>query len=782
VLARLAGPALIVGSGLFVMRDFAFRGLLTSGDVVRYWLPMHCFMGRTLTAGHIASWNPFALSGMPFAADPQSGWLGLLPMGLFTTLGCGTAIRWEVILPPLLAGLGLYWFLRSEDVSRPAASMGGLALVLAIAGTRLPSSIRFPEALAWTTLLLAATSRYLRAPSWPRRLLWCVAVAVAWGQVAASHITVGLLIGSLALASFLAAKLIPALRMRRSEAAGMDETTAVATGRGGGRREALLLLVILAAALPAVNLAYFLPRLALAPHTSLGLGYGQLNRLSSQLTGAASPEFPGFGAGPAWPLNFATFPGLHLGAAVLGLSLAGWWSRRRRALVAAFSAFGLLCYLLGLRVVSHNLPARIRSVAFVDQYLHEPYWLSFGVLLSVAALAALGLEAWMERRSFRSRAWMLVPPLLVWMVLPLIVGSPVRDLVLTLIVGIPAGAALALVARRPRWSIAIPVLVLAEMLGAIVQGRPALPFADAPRLLPLRIPGTTSPAAYLRPTKISEALRKEPSGRYLTFGAKSGNRWSDRRALQNNESILLELDNVGGYQAVQLLRYWLFVRTVQRAPMKYNYAIFSQPRAVALDLLDVRWLVGATGQAVARDGPWVLARSPSSPSRASVVDAWTVAPTADAALRLVASPGFDASKRVILERDPGLPADIGQGPPASIPGGTAMYRSTGLQSARVDVDAFGPSIVLIRNPWDRDWHATLDGREVPVLAADYVDQGVAVTAGHHVIELIYDDPTIGLGLAGSALAIGILLGLALAVRARSARRGPGGAAPVDGSL
>ena len=37
------------------------------------------------------------------------------------------------------------------------------------------------------------------------------------------------------------------------------------------------------------------------------------------------------------------------------------------------------------------------------------------------------------------------------------------------------------------------------------------------------------------------------------------------------------------------------------------------------------------------------------------------------------------------------------------------------------------------------WLGTVDGRPVAILRADYLDQGVAVTAGDHVIELRYDD-------------------------------------------
>ena len=67
--ASLAGPAVIVGSVLIVLRAFAFNGMLTTQhpDVLAAFLPWWCFLGRTLSAGHIPAWNPYSMSGAPFA-------------------------------------------------------------------------------------------------------------------------------------------------------------------------------------------------------------------------------------------------------------------------------------------------------------------------------------------------------------------------------------------------------------------------------------------------------------------------------------------------------------------------------------------------------------------------------------------------------------------------------------------------------------------------------------------------------------------------------------------
>ena len=83
-----AGPAVIVLGVLFALRGFAFHPLLTNDhpDVLAFWLPRFAFLGRELSAGHIPLWNPNEMLGYRFAADPQSGWLYVPPMVLFSAL------------------------------------------------------------------------------------------------------------------------------------------------------------------------------------------------------------------------------------------------------------------------------------------------------------------------------------------------------------------------------------------------------------------------------------------------------------------------------------------------------------------------------------------------------------------------------------------------------------------------------------------------------------------------------------------------------------------------
>ncbi len=69
-----AGPLLIVVAVFVVLKGFAFTGRVSTQhpDLLGFWLPTYCFLGKSLAAGHLPAWNPHVMGGVPFAADPQS--------------------------------------------------------------------------------------------------------------------------------------------------------------------------------------------------------------------------------------------------------------------------------------------------------------------------------------------------------------------------------------------------------------------------------------------------------------------------------------------------------------------------------------------------------------------------------------------------------------------------------------------------------------------------------------------------------------------------------------
>ncbi len=769
----IAGPTLIVLAVLLVMRTYAFRGMITTqhGDILPQWLPFFDYLGRTLRSGHIPGFDPYSMAGVPFAADPQTGWMYLPAMLLFTALPSAAAIRWFLVLQPILAGLGVYWFLRAEGTNRSAATAGGLVMSLVMADSYLGLEIPFAGAIAWTALALAAAARMVHAERWGPRLVWLALTAVAWGQIAGAHLSHGLVAGTGLLLFYLA------YRVLGSAVTGARTWPA-----------ALGLFAITIVALPIVNLAALLPRILYLPNTTLGLGYTRLNGLADRLTGVTTQAVPhgSITVGASWVLGLASAPGAYLGAAAMALAFAGIWSKRHRGLAITLLAFGMVAFVASLRGLAAWLAPHIEGLPLADFYLHASVRFRSGVMTVLPILIGLGVHAWSERGTWHRRVAMLAPGVGVWWVLNAVAGRPNSFPALFLLGSVAAVAVLLVTAWRPSLIWLVPALLFLELTANGVFGA-RLPRHDTgspwgPNLVPM-----VNSADYVREGALARTIAASGDGRFVTLSpygqAKAGRRrlmtpaaWA---AIGDQRAILFGLQDAGGYNPTQLVRYWQFVRAVNRQRIAYNAAFFIPPvPAYALDLMNVRWEVAptATGPGdptaslVATEGPWALYERAPSPERATLLGAWRVVDSADSARGAVTAPGFDPSDQVVLERDPDLGVPSGSQGAIGSNAGSAVYRDEGPGAGSILVRANAPGVVLIRNPFGPGWHATLDGKPVPLLAADFVDQGVAIPAGSHVIRLAYDDPSIGWGALGSGLALIVLFGAAFVATTRARRR------------
>ncbi|MDP9224711.1 MAG: YfhO family protein [Actinomycetota bacterium] len=772
VLALLAGPLLIVGLVLAVLHDFAFNGLISSQqvDVLGFFLPTHCVLGRALATGHVPGWNPSVMTGASFAADPQSGWGYLLPMLLYSMMGCDVAIRWFVVAQPLIGGLGLYAFLRSEGLARPAAALGGLAMALGLVQAKIALALPFSASLAWTAVLLAAASRLMNAHSWSGRIAWVTLTAIVWGQIAAAHLSNGQLMGTGALVLYLLAAVLREISARR--------LTAATAGA---------IALLLASALLLVNLAVLLPRAEYLPRTTLSAGYPRLVQLDRAAAGGENPDREGRAMPVMWPLKFTTSPGAYFGALVLVLALGALWSRRRKALAVTLIAYLAGSWILSTQAVADVVSRELRGMPFADQlYSHQPWRFGVVLFLLIPILAGIGLEAWLDNASRTRRTAMLAPGVVVWGLLPIALGIPTA-LLERLFVGAVAGAiALLLTSLSPRLAIVVPLFVALELTASAFAGQQMMS-AESKRpshyhvgtslpsgFVPLRRPRIDA-AAYVAEVPFARQIARG-SGRFLTYGEYHPMQApSDWPALGDERGMLFGIEDAQTYNPAQPPRYWRFVRAVNAQaptpePINYNLSYFVHPTAATMDLLGVRWVIARAGQRsqknweqASRDGAWVLYRRDFAATRATVFPSWTVANSPELALRDVTASGFDPRTSIVTEANPGV-SSAGEG--EAIP---ARYRELGPEHAVVSLSTPEAAVVLVRNTYDPHWHATVDGHPAPILVGDYFLQAIAVPAGAHTINLQFDDPWIGIGLAGSALSLIALLGSAVLLAARERR-------------
>jgi hypothetical protein len=745
-----------------VLHDFVFGGSFSNlnPDVPTVFLTNHCFLGESLRAGHIPAWNPYPMMGTPFVADPQSGWMYLTPMLLYSLLPCSAALGAFIVLQPIIAGLGVYFLLTGERISRAAATAGGLTLALAIAASKVLVVIPLTDALAWTAVLLPLVGRLLRARSWPGRLLWVTAVAIAWGQVASAHLSHGLVIGTTA-AVFYGVYVVRSSR---------------ADDRASGRTLATTVIVTLLA-LVAVNLAHLLPVASYMQRASLGHGYDELQRIAAELRGAEPSELGIARAlGVTWPLRLSTAPGLYLAALPLILMSAGFVARRTRGLAITFGSLGLLFYFAGMARVIEAVSPLVSELPFGDFYRHSSGRFVYGALLAVVVVSAVGIAAWRDSVSTRQRVLMMAPGLLVWGLLPFAAGVISARMLLFGLGTAAAAVLLFLTVRRPTLAWAIPVVIAVELTGGALLGQAAgfelrndgletqtdkwLPF------VPLPEPQIDS-SSYVDGGPITRALRSEGGGRLL--GRDIDLTW-------NLRPIVSKIEMPSGYNPVQLDRYWRYVRSVVPERLRYNMSLWpAVPSDQVLDLLGAEWISLPVGAApregwerVAGDEKRAAYASGRSPTRMSLLGRWSVVEGPEMARRAVIDESFDSNDVVVLEKEPGIQPSASSEEPNEI---VAQFEWITPNSARIEVQSEGPAVLLVRNAWDENWNAKVNGRTTEVLVGDYFLQAVALPgAGRHIVELDYVDPNIGYGLAGTATSLIVLAGAALLMRVLSARQ------------
>ena len=362
-------------------------------------------------------------------------------------------MRAFIVANPLIAGLGLFGFLRLERLSRLAATAGGLSLAMLMSTSEIAISMPFAGSTAWTTVALVGAAGFRRAGGWPARIAWIGGTALAWSQVATAHLSHGLVVCTALLFAYLVAGAVFDVRDRRVRAP-------AAAGR------AALFLVLL----PVLSLAVLLPHMDALRSSSLAAGYDRLGDAIGTLGGTDIGSIQSNGVWAAWPLAFGAAPGAYAGAAILlGVPLA-LRARRRRALGWAFGGALVLTWVLMLDAVITSGWVRdlFLRVPFGDVYLHNPGRMRYLAVIAVPVLGAVGLQGLRDDPlTPRDLARWLGAGAFLWLGVPLLAFADPRHFVL-LLLGLAGGgwAMWTLVVRAPRWAPAAVIGVLSLELAA----------------------------------------------------------------------------------------------------------------------------------------------------------------------------------------------------------------------------------------------------------------------------------------------------------------------------
>jgi len=402
------------------------------------------FILESVQAGEIPLWNPNLFTGVPFLAAGQHS--ALYPFSLiYYVLPLASAYGWFTVSQLWLAGLLMYVFLRVLGLRRYSAAFG--AVLYQLCGFMTASVVfqMIMAAAAWLPLVLTSIELIARQQpalgGRPATVPWVALGAIGLGmQMLAGHVEITyytlMVSGAFALWRLLGvyhtayehperSAAVPSTTLRSAQDAAARSRRARTTIR---RAIAMLAVPLFGLALGAVQ---FVPLFELASN-SFRTGratFDEIRGWAYPLRHVLVYLIPNFYGSPAhhsyfdlftgqWqaaPLNNQTiFWGIKNyveGATYLGilplllapLAVLNWWRSPNRSITQSpVPFFSLLSTFAILFAFGSPLYALIFWLPGINQ-LHSPFRWVWPLALSVAVLAAYGLEALDARRQAADR-------------------------------------------------------------------------------------------------------------------------------------------------------------------------------------------------------------------------------------------------------------------------------------------------------------------------------------------------------------------------------------------
>ena len=140
--------------------------------------------------------------------------------------------------------------------------------------------------------------------------------------------------------------------------------------------------------------------------------------------------------------------------------------------------------------------------------------------------------------------------------------------------------------------------------------------------------------------------------------------------------------------------------------------------------------------------------------RAKLYSQWQVSTNDDATLQEVGSPAFDPQQTVLVSDPiaPPNPANAGKDP------GTATVNPN-YRSKRVEVqaDVKVPSILLLVERYNDNWHAEVDGKAATILRCNFITRGIYLEPGKHTVVMRYQPSTSTLWMSLAVITAGLIL-------------------------
>ncbi len=765
--------------------EFIFSNLMLHGeDTFALGYMARAFLAERIAGGDFPLWAPRLLGGVPMI-EAISGGDFIYPTSLLYFLAdTYRALGWKLVLHVLAGGFFMYGWARSLGLGRPAATLGGLAWLMAPAMVTLTLGGNDGKLMvaSLTPLVFWATESLLRAPS--GRTAAGLAGAVALTILTTQFQTGYFLFGSVGAYAIFRTVLMwragdAAGRRRRLSRAALVMGIFLGSSLLGGALTAFQLV-------PAAEyVGEYSRRVATTVDATSEQRIAYATSWSlhpEEVLALAVPEFVGnsgtdasWGQGTYWGRNALKLNHEYLGITVLVLALFGLLGRRRRPLRWFMGGLGLvwLLYALG----AHTPVWRIFYEIVPGMSLFRvPAIAAFLVSFGVVTLFTLGAEDLVREwpppgRFLKSRRGRALLGFLGLLLLGLLLqGSGVLTGIWTTSIhtGMTEAQQAALARAMPHitrgFALALLFAGLTVTATWAVRERKLSPTAALAALAVLvAVDLGRIDASFIRTRDFHEWSAPTANVRFLQArrAEEAPFRVADlRRDGRNDQNVDLAmhgLDILAGHHPNDLARYRMLLGLRGSQERGANT---THPNV--LRMMNVRYAV--LSGAPADGDPQVVSAGQGrygaevvfaydGLDRAWVAEEVTVVEDDEGALARILSSGFDPARETIL--------------PAPLPGGLGGGSSGPVEWVRYEPDerelrlnTTGPALLVISENWFPGWVAEVNGEPADVHRANLTLQAVHIpAAGEHTVTMRFTAPTVGRALRISVGAGVVVLGL-----------------------
>jgi len=770
-------------------RSYASEELLQkptngAGDPLGSYYPEKLIAARIVRGKDLPLWNPYYLAGVPFlATEPKAGFFYPLNV-IYYVIGPLEAFGLSACLHLFLAGVFMYVYLRSIELSRFDSLFG--ALCFAFGGYFLMNLMWLPRVNVgiWAPLLFACFEWYWRR----RRRLYLVLLAFAVGLcLLAGHPIVFVFI-MLGFALHLAFRVVLALRERRDGPVEIVKSAIAIVA-------AVVVGVLLSAVqlIPTFEAGRFAERARMPYEDRLDTGRSVVSLATAIIpdvfgnpVDAATPSWAYEQFGEGVPTNYAS-PNMYGGVLTLTLGILALTGERKK--------YSLFFAALALISVSIFLDAP--SAVFRFLYLFPVFRVGRQVEVKVlygfaiAVLAALGFASLSHnigdgRGPVVQRAGVAL--LVLGAAIVAVVGIDMVVDYSTVIGGFGFSlewyrynvpnflrfallllACSGLLVLRARNNVG-PHLFATLAIALVVVDMFYFGWKFNPPQDPQDFLFETDGIRFLRADEDIFRIIRGPGG---------------RNTLPPNTPAVFGISDAQGYTNVLLDYYADFMNLIEDdisgTVAVHSLGEVSSLDSKLLDLLNVKYiltrpmgteelggfdLVDGSIQLVYNEEMKIYQNKDALPRAFAVAD-FKVIRTKEEILAELASEDFDPASRVILEEEPEMDrASMALSPRGS----SAEILQYGPNKVTIEAEMGSDGFLVLSDLYYEGWKAFVDAEESRVYKADYAFRAVQLTQGRHIIEFVFDPLTFKIGLCISTLTLLALVVLLIwdAFKTRSA--------------